>query len=101
MSLKQTIKAKVCIVTVTPNYPLGNFVAWADSLDKHELLHYLNEIQQELDEEEKRLRDSPLDPTPFYSVLRTYWCVYCEQIRSYYRAIIRNPACASRLSFLL
>ncbi|MBX9704853.1 MAG: hypothetical protein K5Q00_01245, partial [Gammaproteobacteria bacterium] len=37
MSLKQTIKTKICIVSLKPNYPLLDFVVWAEDLDKNKI----------------------------------------------------------------
>jgi hypothetical protein len=102
MSLKQTIKAKICLATIAPNYPLREFVEWAENIDKRVLLHCLEDIQQELEEEQNSL-------TPGYSasgenidpLLQRYWCLYCAQVKKYYSAIVRNPSIKSVLSFLL
>lgn len=99
MSLKQIIKTKICIVSFKPNYPLLDFVVWAEDLDKNKLLNYLNQIQIELDQEWEKLRHPA--KTSRYAELNGYWCFYCEQIRAYYRAIVRNPHRESELVFLL
>lgn len=101
MSLKQTIKTKICLVTMTPNYPLKEFVTWAESIDKYVLLHYLDDIQREL-EEEQLLLDvaNPTKEQHSYQILHSYWCLYCAQVRKYYRAIVKNPCCKLALSFL-
>ena len=102
MSLKQTIKTKICLVRMTPNYPLQEFVAWAEAIDKHVLLHYLDDIQRELEEEQLSLEYSnPTKEQNSYQTLHSYWCFYCSQVRKYYRTILKNPCCKSALSFLL
>ena len=102
MSLKQTIKAKICLESTMPNFPLREFVAWAESIDKAVLLHYLGDIQRELEEEQLALvSGNPTKAQSAYQILLGYWCLYCEQVRKYYRAILRNPCCKSALSFLL
>ncbi len=102
VSLKQTIKTRICLASVTPNYPLREFVAWAESIDKYVVLHYLDDIQRELEEEQLLLECSnPTKEQNAYQTLHSYWCLYCAQVRKYYRAILRNPCCKSALSFLL
>ena len=102
MSLKQTIKTKICLASITPNYPLREFVAWAESIDKYVLLHYLDDIQRELEEEQLALDvANPTKEQSSYQTLHNYWCLYCAQVRKYYRAILRHPCCKSALSFLL
>jgi len=102
MPLKQTIKAKICLPAITPNYPLREFVSWAENIDKHVLLHYLEDIEQELEEEQISLTqcqsnsDKSIDP-----ILQGYWRLYCAQVKKYYSAIVRNPSIKSALSFLL
>ena len=100
-SIQQAIKAHICIATTSANYPLGDFVDWAASFNKYELLNYLDHIQQELDDEAEHLRYSPYENDATATTLRGYWCMYCAQIRAYYRAILNNPACKLDLDFLL
>jgi len=102
MSLKQIIKTKICLDIMTPNYPLGEFVQWAEPIDKHALLRYLDTIQQELEEEQRALKCNDFSHEQHtFQALHKYWCFYCEQIRKYYKAILRDPCCESDLSFLL
>lgn len=102
MPLKEVIKSKVCLISITPNYPLLDFVKWAENIDSHELLLHLDEIQIELDKEEASLRQINWQTgISSYQLLQSYWCLYCAQIRAYYRAIIRHPFCKTKLSFLL
>jgi hypothetical protein len=99
MSLKQTIRTKICLVSMTPNYPLQEFVTWAEPIDKYVLLHYLDDIQRELEEEQLAMEScNPTKEQNSYQTLHSYWCA---QVRKYYRAILRNPCCKSALSFLL
>jgi hypothetical protein len=66
------------------------------------LLQYLDDIQRELAEEQGALEcNNPTGEQSPHQVLHSYWCWYCEQIRKYYRAILKNPCCKSALSFLL
>lgn len=82
MKLKDRIKNKICLVKITPNYPLGDFVSWADTekIDIPLLSVLLQEIQLELDSEAKT--PSHFQP-PFseqHPALKGYWCLYCSQI---------------------
>lgn len=102
MPLKDSIKSKICLISIKPNYPLLDFVKWAENIDAHLLLQYLDEIQAELDTDETEMRQiNSQTEVNSYQVLQGYWCLYCAQIRSYYRAIIRHPLCKTKLSFLL
>lgn len=102
MPLKQTIKAKICLVAMTPNYPLQEFVEWAEGIDKTVLLDYLEHIQRELEGELLlAVSDNPIKEQEAYQTQHSYWCLYCAQVRKYYQAIVRNPCCKSALSFLL
>jgi|GEM_PF-2396516 len=102
MSLKQTIKTKICLTNMTPNYPLKEFVVWAEPIDKYVLLQYLDDIQQELEEEQRALKCNDFSHEQHtFQALHKYWCFYCEQIKKYYKDIMRNPSCKSTLSFLL
>ena len=104
MLLKEIIKAKICLSQLTPNYPLREFVSWAENqhIDSHDLLHYLDHIQTELDAETIAIQQYNIEQDlNAYQVLHCYWCMYCTQVRKYYRAILKNPHCKSALSFLL
>lgn len=93
MQLQDAIKAKICIDRLTANYPLGDFVQWVE----HEqirlplLMVLLERIQKELDAETNARSQ----------LITRYWCLYCGQVRAYYKAIINDPQCKERLSFLL
>jgi hypothetical protein len=50
MASKQWIKARICLTFVTSKFPFQEFVVWAEYIDRNVLLHYLDDIQQELDE---------------------------------------------------
>ncbi len=97
MSLKETLKAKICISSLEPNFPLRDFVEWVELLDKQQVLQLLDEIQIELDAQEQNEKNISDPPHP----LQGYWCFYCAQVRSYYRSIIRDPKNQDRWSFLL
>ncbi len=49
MSVRQTIKARICLSVVAPKFALWEFVAWAEDIDRNVLLRYLEDIQGELD----------------------------------------------------
>lgn len=102
MSLKQAVKAKICLDVMTPGYPLQEFVEWAEGIEKNVLLHYLDEIQCELEGELLlAVSDYPIKEQGSFQTRHSYWCSYCAQVRKYYQAIVRNPCCRSALSFLL
>ena len=93
MSLKRIIKTRICLPGTSPNYPLKEFVEWAEPIEKHTLLAWLDEVQAELDAEDARWWQRRLEQASApYPVQQGYWCLYCAQIRAYYRAVIRNPS---------
>ena len=96
MSLKETLKTKICISSLEPNFPLRGFVELAELCDKRQVLQLLDEIQTELDAQEQHSKNISDPPHP----LQGYWCFYCAQARSYYRSIIRDPQNKVRWSFL-
>lgn len=103
MQLKECIKNKICLINLTPNYPLGEFVRWveASQIEISLLSVLLDEIQTELDVE-ARIHSAPhLPGGTQYRAVKGYWCLYCSQVRAYYQAIIRAPDCKQQLSFLL
>lgn len=99
MKLRESIKSRICLPQMVPNYPLGEFVRWAESrrIDNALLSVLLDDIQHELEAEAVAFRHFAM---PSQSMCG-YWCLYCEQVRAYYKAIIRNPDCKDELSFLL
>jgi hypothetical protein len=99
MPLKQAIKAKIYLGAMIPGYPLQEFVEWAEGIEKNVLLHYLDEIQCELEGELfLAVSDNSIKEQ---GSLQTRHSLYCAQVRKYYQAIVRNPCCRSALSFLL
>lgn len=101
MQLKESIKNKICLVQLTPNYPLGEFVRWVEAreIDTALLTVLLDSLQRELEAEALSLSRSYV-PSHAQSMCG-YWCLYCAQVRAYYKAIIRDPDCKEQLSFLL
>ncbi len=93
MQLQDAIKAKICINRLTANYPLGDFVQWVEreQISLPLLMVLLERIQKELDAE----------ATACGQLVNRYWCLYCGQVRAYYKAIINDPQCKARLAFLL
>lgn len=53
MQLKEQIKNKICLLHMTPNFPLGDFVKWVEDsyIDIPLLSVLLDSIQAELDAE--------------------------------------------------
>lgn len=98
-TLKSALKTKICINELQPNFPLREIVEYADAWDKQYVLQLLDEIQSELEEQVHLSYQHSLVERD--KILHSYWCFYCTQARSYYRAIIRNPGHKTRLSFLL
>lgn len=101
MKLKESIKGKICLTEITPNFPLGGFVKWAEeaNINIPLLSVLLDDIQEELDSVEFVSRQS--FNVSSHQIIKSYWCLYCSQIRSYYKAIIRDLDCKEELSFLL
>ncbi len=98
MSTKEILKEKICINKLEPNFPLRELLEWAELFDKQQVLRLLDEIQNELDAQEKQIRNNVSDHG---CTLQKYWCFYCAQVRAYYRSIIRDPQNQARWSFLL
>lgn len=103
VKLKERIKNKICLIKMTPNYPLGDFVRWieAEHIDLALLSALLEEIQHELDNEAEVAGNSRSPYAAQHQAIKGYWCLYCSQVRAYYKAIIRDPNCRESLSFLL
>lgn len=101
MQIKNMIKNKICLINMTPNYPLGNFVKWAEeaNIEIPLLSVLLDEIQMELDSE--ALTSRQYFNASQHQIITSYWCLYCSQVRTYYKAIVRDPDCQEQLSFLL
>lgn len=103
--IKSAVRSKICIIRMTPNYPLGNFIDWAETqrLDTTLLMDLLDTIQTDLDADETMLRNSVNKNSSQLRLhlLHCYWCLYCSQIRAYYKAVLRDPHCKRSLSFLL
>ncbi|MDQ2075835.1 hypothetical protein [Marinimicrobium sp. ABcell2] len=102
MPLRHTLRARICQFRMSPNYPLGDFVDWANEqeLDKSELLKRLDELQTILDLEAEALRRHGQSKSVLHLVQQEYWCFYCEQIRAYYRTLLKHPECAGRLAVI-
>lgn len=89
MSLKNTLRSRICQFQMAPNYPVNQFVQWAFGLGiaRTRLLQELDQLQEQLDTEAEALRRHS------HTVLVTqqeYWCFYCEQIRAHYRMLLRQ-----------
>lgn len=78
MQLKNAIKNKICMITMNPNYPLGDFVNWVEevNVDIPLLSVLLDQIQVELDAEELTSRKSLFISQ--HHIIKSYWCLYCS-----------------------
>src|SRR5690554_1686027 len=88
MTLKDSIRLKICAVGRRPiAFSLKEFTRWAAMMDRQLLLQLLNDIQVDLDEEERNLREvgELVSGTLLHHVLRQQWCLNCTQLRAYYR----------------
>lgn len=103
MQLKEQIKNKICLLNMTPNFPLGDFVKWVEEshIDIPLLSFLLDSIQEELDAEAKAFPTRCISDDIQSQVMKGYWCLYCSQVRAYYQAIVRDPDRKNQLSFLL
>jgi len=96
MSLKSTLRGRICLFQMTPNYPVNEFVQWALGLGvtRTRLLEELDELQWQLDIEAEALRRYS-DVRSDQVVQQEYWCFYCEQIRAHFRdllpQVLRTP----------
>lgn len=91
MSLKNTLKVRICIQEMTPNYPLGEFMRFTMSLgiSRHQVLEELDRLQQELEAEAEVLRGKEENRSRV-AVQHEYWCFYCAQVRAHYRMLLHN-----------
>jgi hypothetical protein len=80
---------------------MASFKSWVEGkgIDKSVLLTWLNELQMELDIEADSYRRAA-DANAEHIVLRSYWCLYCEQLRAYYRVVSKHPECECEFWFL-
>lgn len=103
LEVKDTIKNKLCLSDITPNYPLRDLVEWLDTLkiSASALIHLFDEIQEELDKEAALHSASTLSSDSKNLMMKRYWCLYCAQVRSFYNAVLRDPENKKRLWFLL
>lgn len=87
MLLKETVRARICAVGSPIGFSLRSFVRWAAMLDKQLLIQLLDEIQADLDEEERNLREVAelVSGALLHHELRQQWCLHCAQLRAYYR----------------
>lgn len=91
MSLKNTLRSRICRFQLTPNYPVGEFVQWAFGLGvgRTQLLRELDQLQQQLDTEAEALRQHSQDQ-PLLIAQQEYWCFYCAQVRAHYRMLLKQ-----------
>lgn len=103
MTLKECIKQKICLLNMVPNYPLGEFVKWIETeqIEIPVLSLLLDELQAELDAESHSANHNHTLCSSQFRATRGYWCLYCSQVRAYYKAIIHDPNNKERLLFLL
>ena len=92
MPFKETLRSRICLALITPNYPLGDFDKWVkdSGTDPLDLLCELNQLQMQLEVEAQALRDAG-EAGSGDMLQRQYWCFYCEQVRSYYRTLLKHP----------
>lgn len=106
MPLLQELKQRICRFNVSPgwlspNFPLGGLVEWAEAsgLSPDRLLSLLGTVQTELEAELDALDRDP-QASPHTRLRHEYWCFYCEQIRSYYLALLNHPEYKDRLALI-
>lgn len=87
MLLKEKIRGRICTVGNPIDFSLKRFIRWAAMVDKQILLQLLEEIQADLDEEERNLREVAelVGGTLLHHELRQQWWLHCAQLRAYYR----------------
>lgn len=88
MTLKEIIRSQICGVGRPSIRSFRNFVCWAEMIDRRRLLTLLDEIQDDFDAEEKHFRElsALMGRRLLHHQLRQQWCVYCAQLRVYYRS---------------
>lgn len=88
MSLRDTLRGRVCQFGLSPEYSLGDFINWTNEqdLEPTDLLHSLDELQTILDLEAEALQRHGNANRTTQVEQQRYWCLYCESIRVHFRA---------------
>lgn len=87
MSLRDTLRGRVCQFGLSPDYSLGHFIDWANEqhLTPMDLLNGLDELQTILDLEAEALQKHGNENRLKRVALQRDWCLYCEKIRAHLR----------------
>jgi hypothetical protein len=101
MPSTEDIRAKICIESTSPNYPLSTLVDWAEREHHREMLRHLRQIQLELYEEEQVWSQAAFGDVSTALERTSRWSFYCAQAKSYYQAIVDAPSNKKRLGSLL
>ncbi|MES2675949.1 MAG: hypothetical protein V4660_17055 [Pseudomonadota bacterium] len=70
MSMKEILKAKICINKLEPNFSFPELLDWAELFDKQLMLKLLDEIPTELNTEEQQIRNNISDPVIWITILQ-------------------------------
>lgn len=90
MSLRDTLRGRVCQFGLSPDYPLGDFIKWTteQGLEPVDVLHGLDELQAILNLEAEALQRHGNANRATRLEQQRYWCLYCERIRAHFRALL-------------
>lgn len=88
MSLRDTLRGRICQFGLAPDHPLGEFILWINEqgLEPTALLHGLDELQAILNLEAEALTRHGNANRTAHLTQQRHWCLYCERIRAYVRA---------------
>jgi hypothetical protein len=102
MPSTEDIKARICTVATSPDYPVDTLVAWAEREHHREMLRCLQQIELELYEEELAWSEAAaFGNVTTASERTTRWRHYCAQVKAYYQSIVGERDRKKRLRSLL
>ncbi|WP_347331731.1 hypothetical protein [Marinimicrobium locisalis] len=89
MSLINTVKHRLCRFEMTSQYPVGELVEWAEQVgySPADMLKAVAKAWLQLEAELAALQRLE-NASAAVLIQHEYWCVYAEQVCSFYRALV-------------
>ncbi|WP_347332749.1 hypothetical protein [Marinimicrobium locisalis] len=89
MSVFSDLKHRICRFEMSPNFPVGELARWVEreQLSPEMLLETAQQVQAQLEVELEALQRCG-NTSPATLIQHEYWCVYAEQVCSFYRALV-------------
>ncbi|WP_347332739.1 hypothetical protein [Marinimicrobium locisalis] len=101
MSVFSELKHRICRFEMSPNFPVGGLVRWAEreNLSPELLLAIARQVKAQLEVELEALQCCG-KTSPATLIRHEYWCFYAEQVCGFYRALVHHPEAADRLALI-